>query len=37
MIPDDAEIAHEGEFFTLALAPAPDGLPMTNGNFAAKL
>ena len=37
MIPDDAEIAHEGEFFTLALASAPGGLPMTNGNFAAKL
>jgi hypothetical protein len=38
MIPEDAEITHEGEFFTMALAPAPDGLPMaTNGNFSAKL
>jgi hypothetical protein len=38
MMPDDAEIAHEGEFFTLALAAAPDGLPLTtNGNVSAKL
>ena len=38
MIPEDAEIAHEGEFFTLALAPAPEGMPgTTNRNFSAKL
>jgi hypothetical protein len=37
-IPEDADITHEGEFFTLALAPVPEGISMTtNGNFAAKL
>jgi hypothetical protein len=37
-IPDDAEIAHEGEFFTLALAPAPEVTASnTAGPFAQKL
>jgi hypothetical protein len=35
MIPRDADITHEGEFFTLALVPTPEGFPPgTNGAYA---
>jgi hypothetical protein len=35
-IPRDADITHEGEFFTLALVTTPEGLPMgTNGIYAS--
>jgi len=38
MIPDNADITHEGEFFTLALAPAPEAFtPKTNGTYAQQL
>ncbi len=37
MIPEDADVTHDGEFFTLAAAPVPEQLPgRTNGAFAAK-
>jgi len=34
MIPDDADVTHDGEFFTLALAPAPEGSATTRTNWA---
>ena len=38
MIPEDADVTHDGEFFTLALAPVPEWLPAkTNGAYAVKL
>jgi hypothetical protein len=38
MIPEDADIAHDGEFFTLALAPAPEAFASkTNATYAQKL
>jgi hypothetical protein len=38
MIPDDADITHDGEFFTLALAPAPEALATkTNATYAQRL
>jgi hypothetical protein len=37
-IPEDADITHDGEFFTLALAPAPEGFaPGTNNTYAQRL
>ena len=38
MIPDDANITHDGEFFTLALAPAPEAFASrTNATYAQKM
>jgi len=38
MIPDDADITHDGEFFTLALAPAPEAFAAkTNATYAQRL
>ncbi len=38
MIPEDADITHDGEFFTLALAPAPEALATTTHvTYAQKL
>src|SRR5262249_51696138 len=34
MIPRDADITHDGEFFTLALVPTPEGFP--GGAFAMR-
>jgi hypothetical protein len=37
-IPDDADITHDGEFFTLALAPAPEAFAAkTNATYAWKM
>ena len=38
MIPENADVTHDGEFFTLALAPAPEGFSAkSNGTYALKL
>jgi hypothetical protein len=38
MIPEEADITHDGEFFTLALAPAPEAVAFkTNATFAQRL
>jgi hypothetical protein len=37
MIPDNADVTHDGEFFTLALAPAPEAFaPKTNATYAQR-
>lgn len=36
-IPRDADITHDGEFFTLALVPVPEGFPSArNGELAMR-
>jgi hypothetical protein len=36
-IPEDADITHDGRFFTLALVPTPEGFPPgARGNFTAR-
>jgi hypothetical protein len=38
MIPEEADITHDGEYFTLAVAPAPEAfVAQTNSTYAQKL
>jgi hypothetical protein len=37
MIPEDSDVTHDGEFFTLALAPAPEAFASkTNATYAQR-